>query len=127
MYNFLTYFLRSLKILMCLSLFQDSTIKPLGLQLSVKIEDQGPTFRPAKKQVIPFMQDLIFPLAISFAAHSSISIAFVQSPTLNIENAATPPSPSLQSRLQVEQVKYEIIEKPPAIAVEVQINICTCA
>ena len=57
----------------------------------------------------------------------SISIAFVQSPTLNIENAVTPPSPSLQSRLQVEQVKYEIIEKPPAIVVEVQINIYTYA
>lgn len=73
---------------------QASTINRLGLQLSVEMDHEGCTSRPTKKQ----------------------------SPTLKMEDTSTPPSPSLQSRLQVSQLKSEIVEKPHVIAMENQIS-----
>ncbi|XP_039842544.1 uncharacterized protein LOC120702706 isoform X2 [Panicum virgatum] len=72
---------------------QASTINRLGLQLSVEMDHEGCTSRPTKKQ----------------------------SPTLKMEDTSTP-SPSLQSRLQVSQLKSEIVEKPHVIAMENQIS-----
>ena len=64
---------------MCFSLFQDSTINPVGLYLSVKIEHQDPTSRAAKKQVLPFMHDLLFTLPFLFL------------PTLNFDSICSEP------------------------------------
>jgi len=67
-FNFRPCFLRRLQIVMCFCLFQASTINRLGLQLSVEMDHEGCTSRPTKKQVTPFMHDLLFILPDLFLA-----------------------------------------------------------